>query len=167
MAQRVVDTGGGTEAFVQDLTTKTDTAFPFDNTRDEEHTCINGDGSFLGFDKNRAAMNAKKDTFLFDRSQSPPAAVALGTGVNDAAEDEVYCVLDSSADHLGFMNDFTTFQATGRRQPGCAAVPDDPPALPATSRGDEVPLHAVRAGGRADPLQAARAEGWRAAPPTP
>ncbi len=110
MAQCEMDTGGNTEAFVQNLTTTTDTAFPFDNTRDEEHTCINGDGSFLGFDKARSTTNAKKDIFLFDRSESPPAALALSSAVNDAAEDEVYCVLDSSADHLGFMNDFVTFQ---------------------------------------------------------
>lgn len=110
MAQCEVDTGGNTEAFVQNLTTKTDTAFPFDNTRDEEHTCINGDGSFLAFDKARSTTNAKKDIFLFDRGQSPPAALALSSAVNDAAEDEAYCVLDSSADHLGFMNDFVTFQ---------------------------------------------------------
>ena len=125
MAQCVVDTGGGTEAFVQDLTTRTDTAFPFDTTRDEEHTCINGDGSFLGFDKARSAMNAKKDIFLFDRSQSPPAAVALGTGVNDATEDEVYCVLDSSADHLGFMNDFLTFMVYEQSNSKFLMLPPD------------------------------------------
>jgi hypothetical protein len=91
-----------TEAFVQDLVTRTDTAFPFDEDRDEEHTCINGDGTFVGFDKNRNAMIMQNDIFLYDRGQS--AFIALSSGLNDAAEDELYCILDSSADHIGFMN---------------------------------------------------------------
>jgi hypothetical protein len=125
MAQCMVDTGGGTEAFVQDLTAKTDTAFPFDTTRDEEHVCLNGDGSFLGFDKAAGGMIVKKNIFLFDRSESPPAAVALGTGVNDNAEDEVYCVLDSSGDHLGLMNDFATFQVYEQSNSKFLELPPD------------------------------------------
>jgi hypothetical protein len=106
--QCIVEPVSGVEAYVQDLTSKTDTAFPFDGTRDEEHTCINGDGSFVGFDKDRSGAVMQNDIFLYDRSQS--AFVALSSGLNDAAEDEVYCVLDSSADHIGLMNDFATFQ---------------------------------------------------------
>ena len=34
----------GADAFVQDLMGKSDTAFPADATRDEEHPCLNGDG---------------------------------------------------------------------------------------------------------------------------
>ncbi len=101
-SQCIVDTAGGVEAFVQDLTDKTDTAFPFDTTRDEEHTCIDGDGSFVGFDKNRSGTVMQNDIFLYDRSQS--AFLALSSQVNDAAEDELYCILDSSADHIGFVN---------------------------------------------------------------
>jgi hypothetical protein len=122
MAQCVVDTGGNTEAFVQNLTTRTDTAFPFDAGRDEEHTCINADGSVLGFDKARGGGVTKKDIFLFDRSGN---AITLGATVNDAAEDEVYCVLDSSGDHLGFMNDFLTFQVYERSTDKFLELPPD------------------------------------------
>jgi len=107
----VASTGGDANPFVQDLTTKTDTLFPDDDTRSEEHPCLNDDGRYLGLDKSRdATTDPKPDVFLFDRGGSPPAALALGAGVNDPDEEEVYCVLDSSGDHLGFMNAFVTFQ---------------------------------------------------------
>jgi hypothetical protein len=98
----VATTSDGADTFVQDLTTKTDTAFTFDAMRDEEHPCISGDGTFVGFDKDRNAMVMQNDIFLYDRSQT--AFVALNSEVNDAGEDELFCVLDSSADHIGLTN---------------------------------------------------------------
>jgi hypothetical protein len=105
----VAITSDGADPFVQDLTNKTDTSFPFDATRDEEHTCINGDGSFVGYDR-AVGMTIQKNIFLYDRNEG--ALVALDSAVNDADEDEVRCILDSSADHIGFTNQngIETFQ---------------------------------------------------------
>lgn len=101
--------GSGADPYVQDLATKLDTAFPADSTRDEEHPCIDGDGSRLGFEKRTSSTNAKRDIFLFDRSASPPVAVPI-PGVNDAAEEEVNCVLDGSGTYLGFFDNNTAFR---------------------------------------------------------
>ncbi|HMJ96470.1 MAG TPA: hypothetical protein VK486_11485 [Thermoleophilaceae bacterium] len=107
--QNCVDpTDTGADAYVQDLATRLDTGFPADNTRDEEHVCINGDGSRLGFEKATAPPgNPKRDIFLFDRAAALPVALA---GVNDANQEERYCVLDPSGNYLGFFEDDTTFR---------------------------------------------------------
>ena len=83
---------------------KSDTAFPADATRDEEHPCLNGDGSVFGIDKAASPpTDNKHDIFLFDRSQSPPASIVLGAGANEADHEEQYCVLDSMGRYLGFI----------------------------------------------------------------
>jgi hypothetical protein len=93
----------GADPYVQDLGTKLDTGFPNDATFDEEHPCIDGDGSVFGFDK-----GAIKDVFLFDRSQSPPAAISV-PGMNDPLKNETNCVLDAEGQYVGFF-DGTAFQ---------------------------------------------------------
>ena len=109
--QCIVEPVNGVEAYVQDLTNKTDTAFPFEGTRDEEHTCINGDGSILGFDKDRGGMNTKNDIFLFDRTGAIPQPIDVSMA-NGADTDDVRCVLDSAGEFVGlFNNDTAAFSA--------------------------------------------------------
>lgn len=99
----VDDLDMGADPYVQDLAAKLDTGFPNDPNLDEEHPCINGDGSLFGFDKRRAAAQPY-DVFLFDRRVSPPAAVDLG-GANDPLKDETNCVLDASGQYVGLIYD--------------------------------------------------------------
>lgn len=116
----------GADAFVQDLMDKSDTAFPADATRDEEHPCLNGDASVFGIDKAASPpTDNKHDIFLFDRSQSPPAPIVLGAGANEADHEEQYCVLDSTGRYLGFMRDFLTFMVYDRTEARFVMLPPD------------------------------------------
>ena len=118
---------GGADAFVQDLAAKADKAFPADDTRDEEHPCLDGDGSLLGIDKAAVLLvDPKQDIFMFDRTAGTPwAPVSPGTDVNDSMEEEVYCVLDSSGRYLGFMNAFATFMVYDRTEDRYVSLPTD------------------------------------------
>ena len=64
-----VDLGGDASAYVQDLTAKADTGFPDDLTgaddEDEEHPCVNADGSLVGVD---ITNPMQRDIFLYDRA---------------------------------------------------------------------------------------------------
>lgn len=104
--QCVNDLDMGSDPYVQDLGAKLDTGFPNDPDLDEEHPCLDGDGSVFGIDKPPAVGVEERDVFLFDRSVSPPAAIGLGTA-NVADEDEQYCVLDSAGEYVGFFNNTT------------------------------------------------------------
>jgi hypothetical protein len=103
----VDDLDMGADPYIQDLGTKLDTGFPNDANRDEEHPCLNGDGSVFGIDKNRAAMATQNDVFLFDRSVSPPQVIPGAAGANTELGDEVNCVLDSAGEYLGLFNNTT------------------------------------------------------------
>jgi len=103
----------GSDAFIQDLAMKTDVGFPADAMRDEEHPCLNGDGSLFGIDKDESAAVMKNDIFLFDRSGT---AVPLPSDVNTANVEDQYCVLDSTGRYLGFMTDFVTFKLYDRTE---------------------------------------------------
>ena len=81
----IVDLGSDANPYVQDLGTMLDTAFPDDDGVDEEHPCLDGDGSLFGIDKRRSSTVMERDIFLFDRSVSPPAPVAI-PGANDAVD---------------------------------------------------------------------------------
>jgi hypothetical protein len=96
----VAPSGDNPDPYVQDLGTKTDTGFPDDDARDEEHPCIDGDGSLVGLDK---GPMGNRDIHLFDRSVSPPQAVLI-PGVNEATREEAYCQLDAAGDYLGFSD---------------------------------------------------------------
>jgi hypothetical protein len=64
------------------------------------------------------------DVFLFDRSQSPPAPIAIA-GANTADKEDLYCVLDSTGRYLGFMNDFVTFRVWDRTEARFVMLPPD------------------------------------------
>jgi hypothetical protein len=116
----------GSDPYVQDLGTKLDTGFPNDANRDEEHPCLNGDGSVFGIDKNRAAMVTQNDVFLFDRSVSPPQVIPGAAGVNTELGDEVNCVLDSAAEHVGaFDNTAGVFRVLNIPTGALLSLPSD------------------------------------------
>jgi hypothetical protein len=93
----------GVDPYVQDLVTRTDTGFPNDAVFDEEHPCIDGDGSLVGFDK-RAGVGLPYDIFVFDRSVSPPLQKSY-PGLNDPLKDETNCVLDATGAYIGLIYD--------------------------------------------------------------
>ncbi|MDX6646588.1 MAG: hypothetical protein QOK40_2315 [Miltoncostaeaceae bacterium] len=102
----VDDLDMGADPYVQDLSARLDTGFPNDATADEEHACLDGDGSVFGFDKRRSAAKPKRDIFLLDRSVSPPQPIDIAPA-NDADMEEVRCVLDSSGEFVGLFNNTT------------------------------------------------------------
>ena len=91
----------GADPYVQNLATKADTAFPNDALLDEEHPCIDADGSLVGFDK---GVLGQHDVHVYDRSVSPPHELTL-TGLNDPLKDETNCVLDATGAYIGLIYD--------------------------------------------------------------
>ena len=103
----VRDTGGGADVFLQDLRTRSDTGFAADKRRDEEHPCLNGDGSRLALEAASAPpANQKHDVFMFLNGFLMP----LDTGVNAPNEEDRYCALDPSGGFLSFVTASTTFK---------------------------------------------------------
>jgi hypothetical protein len=93
----------GQDAYLQNLATKTDTGFPKDLLVEEEHPCIDGDGSLVGFDK-RPGIGLPFDVYVYDRSAPTPQALSL-PGMNDALKDETNCVLDADGSYVGLVYD--------------------------------------------------------------
>lgn len=73
----------GVDPYVQNLATKSDTGLPNDALVDEEHPCIDADGSLVGLDK--IAPVLQRDVFIFDRSGPTPQQLSM-PGMNDSAK---------------------------------------------------------------------------------
>jgi hypothetical protein len=116
----VEDGGSDADAFVQDLNTKQDTAFP-DNLsgadQSEEHPCINGNGSLVGVD---IGNPIQRDVFLHSRATG--TAVPL-PGFNSATQDEVNCVLDAAGDYVGADDNAGNFKVYERSTASFVALP--------------------------------------------
>ncbi|HEX6653514.1 MAG TPA: hypothetical protein VF072_12275 [Thermoleophilaceae bacterium] len=93
----------GVDPYVQDLVTKEDTGFPNDALFDEEHPCIDGDGSLVGFDKPAGAV-LPYDIFVFERGTDPPSQKSY-PALNDPLKDENDCVLDATGAYIGLIFD--------------------------------------------------------------
>jgi hypothetical protein len=142
------DLGIGADPYVQDLSTKLDTAFPHDALADEEHPCIDADGSLVAVDKRASVLDMEKDIFLFDRSVSPAQPVAV-PGLNTANKRDEFCVIDAGGDFIGFFHDNTAFRVYDRATQTFLGLPPDkefgttslfsapysPPASPPASGG--------------------------------
>jgi hypothetical protein len=120
----VDDLDTGSDPYVQDLATKLDTAFPNDANFDEEHPCVDADGSLVGLDKRPSAGDAEKDIFLFDRSASPPQQIPL-PGLNTADKRDEFCVIDAVGDYIGFFFDNTAFRVYHRATQTFLSLPSD------------------------------------------
>jgi hypothetical protein len=105
VTQCIANQGGDSSVFVQDLNTRTDTGFPDDlsgaNDKDEEHPCIDGDGSQVGFD----VPPTSPDVFLYDRAAGTKVTLPTGTNSSDT---DFYCALDDAADYLGYFRQTAT-----------------------------------------------------------
>jgi len=114
------------DAFVQDLATRLNTAFPNNlapgestTPKDEEHPCINGDGSLVAVDVNVGGGNLH-DIFMYDRRAG--AAVPL-PGVNVLAVDQVNCVLSAVGGYLGYDDNAGHFKLYERSTQAIANLP--------------------------------------------
>ena len=77
-AATCVTPASGVDAYVQDLTTRTDTGFSQNGALDEQRPCIDGDGSLVGFD--RGALG-DHDVYVFDRhDDGTNASIQTGNG---------------------------------------------------------------------------------------
>jgi hypothetical protein len=92
--------GSGSDVYVQDLTTRTDTGFSQNGSLDEQRPCIDGDGSLVGIDKGAGA--GLSDVHVFDRTT--PQELTF-TGLNDASKDDTTCVLDRTGAYIGLTQD--------------------------------------------------------------
>ena len=129
-AMRCAAESGGTDAdlFVQDLTTRLDTGFP-DNVRgadrDEEHPCIDGDGSLVGAD---VGQPVQRDVFIYDRGAGAELQLP---GLNEPAAADVNCVLDAAGDYIGLDDNAGNFRLYERATSSRVALPPgriSPPA---------------------------------------
>jgi hypothetical protein len=119
-----VDLGSDASAYVQDLAAMSDTGFPDDLTgaddEDEEHPCVNGDGSLVGVD---VTNPMQRDIFLYDRGAD---AVVPMPGLNDPAEQDTSCVLDARGDHVGYLFDNSEFRVYDRASASLLSLPPRP-----------------------------------------
>jgi Tol biopolymer transport system component len=110
----------GSDAYVQDLVKKSNVPFP-DNLsgsdkRDEEHPCLNGDGSLVALNITNPMQT---DIFMYDRTSQ--AALGL-PGINDAATNDNDCALNSAGDYVGFDSN-TGFKLYRRSPSGFVVLP--------------------------------------------
>lgn len=120
----VDDLDTGADPYIQDLASKLDTGFPNDPNFDEEHPCVDADGSLIGLDKRPSAGDAEKDIFLFDRSVSPPQPITL-PGLNTANKRDEFCVIDAAGEYIGFFFDNTAFRIYHRPTKTFLSLPPD------------------------------------------
>jgi hypothetical protein len=146
-ANCVADSGGDSDLYVHDLAANTDTAFADDAltgaaARDDEHPCIDADGSLVGADVNVSANN--HDIAVYDRAAGQRLDLS---GINQPGTDLSYCALDATGDYVGFGDVATGAASVYERASGTLlALPPNtvmtpiwltqpyaPPAPPATT----------------------------------
>jgi hypothetical protein len=110
------DADSDSDLFVQNLTTRLDTALPdlpaLD--KDHEHPCVNGDGSLVGSDYDN------KDLFLYDRSMGTdvtPVDLKTTTAI------EVHCVLSAGGGFVGLDDNAGNFKMYDRTAAAFVALP--------------------------------------------
>jgi hypothetical protein len=189
----VSDLGADSSVYVQDLVARRDTLFP-DNLsgadqQDEEHPCIDGDGSVAGADMSLPGTT-DKDLRLYDRPGFGPLSPPANPNSAGDDNDDVFCTLDGDARYLGFWlqtdnNTTETFRLfdlqTGQFESLPAGKvasrpvsltqpfpPPQPPPPPPPSADTEAPLfdgpvtvtnHVFRAGSPAAARQSAAPRG--------
>lgn len=111
-ANCVADSGGDSDLYVHDLAADKDTALADDALtgmagKDDEHPCIDGDGSLVGADVNVGNMD--HDIAVYDRAAGKRLDLSE---INKPGTDLTYCALDAAGDYIGF----------GDRATGAASV---------------------------------------------
>jgi hypothetical protein len=87
----------GSDLFVQNLATKTDFPMPNFVNHDNEHPCIDGDGSLVGAD---ITSGGKTDVSLYARTTGGLLPVA-----NDPVLKDLRCQLDASGRHVSLQDE--------------------------------------------------------------
>ena len=108
----VVDLGSDSNPYVQNLVNGSDTGVPDNAMRDEEDPCINGDGNLVGWHGGVLNAGDQKNVFIYDRAS---ASFLNLPGLNDAVEDDTFCVLDAAGDYVGFQRENAGFKLTSGR----------------------------------------------------
>jgi hypothetical protein len=122
------DLGSDDSVYLQNLVTKTDAGLPENpagfTSRDEQHPCVNADGSVVGMDVPNPNATTR-DIFLYDRGGA--AWVTLPAGVMDLATtpnaNDTGCRLDSSGSYLGFDDAAFNFHVYDRAHDGFLLLP--------------------------------------------
>jgi len=124
-AQCIRDLGQDSNPYVQNLETREDTRFAGEvDQRDEEHPCLNGNGSLIALDRQSPNGNSPRDVFLYERSSGRQIALP---GVMDPAKPETFCSLDHTGNYLGFLFDNAAIRVYERSRSKFLALPLDRP----------------------------------------
>jgi hypothetical protein len=119
----VVDFGGDSNPYVQNLVTQTDTGVPDDPNTGEEDPCINGDGNLVGWHAGNPNAASQQDIFVYDRSSATFLSLP---GLNDPVEDDTFCVLDAAGDYIGFQRQNAGFKLYERASATILPLPNKP-----------------------------------------
>ena len=117
-ANCVADSGGDSDLYVHDLAGDMDTAFPDDALtgtagKDDEHPCIDGDGSLVGADVNVGNMD--HDIAVYDRAAGQRLDLS---SINKPQTDLTYCALDATGAYIGFGDGATGAASVYERATG-------------------------------------------------
>jgi hypothetical protein len=98
---------GDSDVYMQDISAKQEVPeFPDEpagNGVDEEHPCINGDGTLVGVER-KAVESNDKDVFLFERSGTAFAKLEV-PGQNDPENDDRYCQLSADGGYVSLIHE--------------------------------------------------------------
>ncbi len=119
----VVNLGTDSNPYVQNLANQTDTGVPDNPNRDEEDPCINGDGNLVGWHGGLANAGDQKNVFIYNRAS---ASFLNLPGLNDAVDDDTFCVLDAAGDYIGFQRENAGFKLYERATGTIVPLPSKP-----------------------------------------
>lgn len=123
VANCAVDLGADSNPYVQNLVSQTDTGVPDNAMRDEEDPCINGDGNLVGWHGGVLNAGDQKNVFVYNRAS---ASFLSLPGLNDAVEDDTFCVLDATGDYIGFQRENAGFKLYERASGTIVPLPNKP-----------------------------------------
>lgn len=99
---------GDSDVYMQDLGAKQQVPEfpdqPAGESVDEEHPCINGDGTLVAVERRAEKLSTDKDIFLFQRNGNEFSKLET-PGLNDPENDDRYCELSSDGAYLSLINE--------------------------------------------------------------
>jgi hypothetical protein len=119
----VVDLGTDSNPYAQNLVNQTDLGLPDNNASDEEDPCINGDGNLIGWHRGVPNAAGQKDVFVYNRAT---ASFLNLPGLNNAVDDDTFCVLDAAGDYIGFQRENAGFKLYERSSGTILPLPNKP-----------------------------------------
>jgi hypothetical protein len=121
-ANCVADSGGDSDLYVHDLGADKDTGLADDALtgtagKDDEHPCVDGDGSLVGADVNVGNMD--HDIAVYDRAAGQRLDLS---SINAPGTDLTYCALDATGGYIGFGDRTTGAASVYERATGTLLV---------------------------------------------